>query len=393
MRIIFFVHPDFIGHQSMPRFARLLSEGMQKRGHEVDLWSPQPKFYNFSVPQKLKKWMGYIDQYLLFPNQFKRKIKTLPSNTLYVFTDHALGPWVPFVTNRLNVVHCHDFLAQRSALDEIAENPTGWSGKKYQAYIRNGYRQSKNFISVSKKTQNDLSLFLTSIPLITEVVYNGLNQVFIFGNKEEQRRQLGAVTGLNLRDGYLLHVGGNQWYKNRVGVIELYIAWRAQSISISLPLLLIGEEPSKELLAIKNNSVYNSDIHFLTTINDRDVRIAYAGASVFVFPSLAEGFGWPIAEAMASGCPVITTNEAPMTEVAGDAAFLLPRMPSTQGEVASWAIKGGATIESVVNLKDDELQQVIQTGIENAKRFDPDKALDSIEKIYLKIVKEQSITT
>ena len=57
------------------------------------------------------------------------------------------------------------------------------------------------------------------------------------------------------------------------------------------------------------------------------VKMAYVGASLFLFPSLAEGFGWPIAEAMASGCPVITTNKRPMTEVTKGTGRLIEKMP------------------------------------------------------------------
>jgi glycosyltransferase involved in cell wall biosynthesis len=75
------------------------------------------------------------------------------------------------------------------------------------------------------------------------------------------------------------------------------------------------------------SSPYKADIHWLSGIDDEHVAHAYSGAAVFLFPSLGEGFGWPIAEAMASGCPVVTTDEAPMTEVAGEAGFLIPRRP------------------------------------------------------------------
>jgi glycosyltransferase involved in cell wall biosynthesis len=77
----------------------------------------------------------------------------------------------------------------------------------------------------------------------------------------------------------------------------------------SIPLLLIGESPDMKLLEAYSKSPFKSDIHILTGIEDKWVQRAYAGAIVFLFPSYAEGFGWPIAEAMASGCPVITTRK------------------------------------------------------------------------------------
>lgn len=384
MNLVFFAHPMFLEHQSMPRFARMLAEGMQQRGHSVQLWAPEARFFNLPSPQALKKWLGYIDQFAVFPGTVKKRVKTCPDDTLFIFTDHTLGPWVPIVADRPNVIHSHDFMAQQSAAGEIEENHTKWTGRKYQQYIRNGYSKGKNFIPISKKTRDDLLKFLPDKPQISDLVYNGLNQSFVPKDPIEARITLGHKTGIDLREGFLLHVGGNAWYKNRLGVIELYNAWRDQSSS-KLPLLLIGQKPDKATRDLFNRSAYNVDIHFLTDIEDEFLRIAYNGATVFLFPSLAEGFGWPIAEAMASGCPVLTTNEAPMTEVAGEAGFLIPRRPF--GESREWAKTGACTIEEIVQLDENQRQLAITAGLENVLRFDPNLVLDRIENIYKKILK------
>ena len=195
------------------------------------------------------------------------------------------------------------------------------------------------------------------------------------------RRILGEKTKIDLSDGFLLHVGGNQWYKNRQGVINIYDAWRSLS-NKKLPLLFIGEYPSKNLLKTYNQSFYRNDIHFWTGSNDKDICLAYAGASVFLFPSLAEGFGWPIAEAMASGCPVVTTNKTPMTEVAGKAGFLIEAMPTDKLQLKEWATKAGQVIENILTLSEDERERIVNHGIINSARFDAEKMLDEIEEIY-----------
>src|SRR6187431_1093734 len=121
MNIIFLAHPTFEGHQSMPRFAKMLSNGMRARGHAVDIWSPRPYFHKLSNNASIQKWLGYLDQYLLFPKQIRQQSSQLPDDTLFVFTDQALGMWVPTLADRNHVIHCHDFLALRSALNEIPE--------------------------------------------------------------------------------------------------------------------------------------------------------------------------------------------------------------------------------------------------------------------------------
>ena len=121
-----------------------------------------------------------------------------------------------------------------------------------------------------------------------------------------------------------------------------------------MPLLLIGDQPSEELLLAQSKSSFKSDIHFISGVEDEYVRLAYAAASVFLFPSFAEGFGWPIAEAMASGCPVITTNEAPMTEVAGNAGFQINRCPQNANAALDWAVESAMVVDHVLTLSPGE---------------------------------------
>jgi glycosyltransferase involved in cell wall biosynthesis len=384
MKIVFFAHPLFLGSQSMPRFVSMLAEGMNKRGHEAEFWRPEAFFSGIPV-KKLKKWLGYIDQYLLFPQLVKLRLRKQKGEVLYVVTDHALGPYVPLIAHKSHVIHCHDFLAQKSAAGEIAENVTSASGRKYQAYIRNGYSRGRNFISVSEKTRADLVEFLTEKPLRSEMVYNGLNPSI--GNRPliSSRAALGKILNLDLSNGYILHVGGNQWYKNRIGVIAIYDQWR-KTYSKELPLILLGQQPSAGLTEKYNSSPYRKDIHFFSGAEDDMVHMAYAGASVFIFPSLAEGFGWPIAEAMASGTLVITTNEVPMLEVAGDAALLIDRMPAAEALQEEWTIASARVLHEALTLDEAGHSEQIARGMKNIERFKLEDALDRIEHIYAGIL-------
>lgn len=384
MKIVFFTHPEFLGHQSMPRYANWLARGMKGRGHQVDLWSPKAFFSALPFTSKsLRKWFGYLDQYLIFPMQVKTRIKKLPAETLFVFTDHALGPWVPLVKDRPHIVHCHDFLAQRSAIGEIPENVTGRTGKIYQSYIRKGYSMGRNFISISNKTQADLHRMLSSPPLLSEVVYNGLTRRFTpAADTFVLRDNLSRETGIDLRAGFILHVGGNLWYKNKTGVIAAYEEWRTQSQQ-QLPLLLIGERPDDALQARINSSEYKSDIHALSGMPDDFANKAYSAASVFLFPSLAEGFGWPIVEAMASGCPVITTDEAPMNEVGGQAAVYVSR--KQMGNELEWQKECASAIDRILRLNEEQMSDLVSRGMENVSRFSSELALDKVEKVYMRV--------
>lgn len=376
----------------MPRFVRMLAMGMEQRGHDIEIWSPKPLFYRLPMSTRFRKWLGYIDQYIVFPLLVRNRLIRCSPETLFVLTDQALGPWVPLVSNRFHVIHCHDFLAQLSAIGEIAENPTSWTGCNYQAYIRRGYSTGKNFISVSNKTRADLHKLHQKRPVISEVVYNGLNRAFTPCVQTTSRAKLSEVVGVDLSHGYILHVGGNEWYKNRLGVIEIYNAWRQNNTQNRrlMPLLMVGHSPSTILLKAHSKSPYKEDIHWISGLGDDMVCAAYTGANMLLFPSLAEGFGWPIAEAMASGCLVITTDEAPMTEVAGEAGFYIPRRPYKIQSIDNWASEAAKVVEKILNLKPSERGNVIEKGVENASRFNTELALDHIEKIYLHVLNTQT---
>lgn len=372
----------------MPRFVNMLADGMKKRGSAVNILQPRARFFSLPAPAKFRKWLGYIDQYILFPLEVKNALKNHPPDTLYVFTDQALGPWVHMVADRPHVIHCHDFLAQMSAKGMIKENHTAWPGRCYQAYIRRGYRKGDHFISVSNKTREDLDQFMTRKPQHSLVVYNGMNRMLQPHDPVFARKTISKSTGLDLSQGYLLHVGGNQWYKNRTGVIEIYDAWRSTSKK-SLPMIMVGKRPDEKLWRSIKGSPFRNDIHPVIDLTDELIPFAFAGADLFIFPSLAEGFGWPIAEAMACGCPVITTDARPMTEVAGDAAFLI-RSDSTAQQKSSFRENGARLIDEVLQLTPDARQKVINAGLINAKRFDSDKALNLIEGIYQDVLRSYS---
>lgn len=388
MKIVIFKHPAFLEFKSMERYADWLSQGLQDRGHKVVLLEPASFFSKLASSGTLRKWLGYLDQYILFPLQVSKKIQHMDKETLFVFSDHALGPWVPLVLNREHIIHCHDFLAQRSALGEIEENATSWSGKIYQKYIRRGYAQGRNFICISEKTKTDLITILPANQKKNiQVIYNGVNPRFKPFDSTESRATVGREINADLGEGYFLHVGGNMWYKNRIGVIRSYIAWRQRyQPNTSIPLLMVGQEPTEDLLHLKDSTAYGKQIYFLSAISDEKLPAIYAGSIGFVFPSLAEGFGWPIAEAMASGCPVITTDEAPMNEVAGDAAFYVARQPLDKVGHEKWLVSASDQMQHLVTMSEEERQKVKTRSLKQAGKFKSHEALDKIEAAYLQLL-------
>lgn len=392
MNLVLHTHPAFLGLTSQNHFARSLAEAFRQRGHTVEVRRPEACLRRWATGESFSKWAGYIDQYLLFPRQMRAAMRHDPPGTLYVFCDQALGPWVPLAACLPHVVHCHDLLALRSALGEIAENRTSLTGRLYQRYIRRGFRQARHFISISQHTRDDLHRHGRVTPVTSEVVYNGLNHPYRRLAPEVVRQRL-LQAGLPAEDpGCVLHVGGGQWYKNSIGVVLLYasyvrIALRAGDTP--LPLWMVSPPPDAALQAALARVPEAGAVRFFSGIDADTLEALYSCAELLLFPSLAEGFGWPIAEALACGCPVITTDAAPMTEVGGDVAVYLPRLASTD-DADVWADKGAEVLAAVLQRPRAERDLRAEQGCAWARRYAADVAIEGYLSIYQRVLALES---
>jgi glycosyltransferase involved in cell wall biosynthesis len=291
---------------------------------------------------------------------------------------------VPLVKNRPHVIHAHDLLALRSALSDIPENPTSATGRIYQRYIRRGFKRAKHFISVSIKTQVDLHKFGQIKPITSKVVYNGLNFPYSRLPASTARAILRAADFPPMEHGFIMHIGGDQWYKNQLGVIEIYAKYVAL-VRDPLPLCCISPTAAGQVQRALSTLPIGGRVHFVQNVSNVTLQAAYSTARALLFPSLAEGFGWPLVEAQACGCPVITTAEAPMTEVGGEAAIYLPRL-KIGDDLEKWASHGARQLQTV--LAEDEESHVlrINKGMQWATKFSATTAISEYLSIYSAIV-------
>jgi glycosyltransferase involved in cell wall biosynthesis len=389
IHIVLFCHPEFLGSQSMPRFANMLVEAYERAGYRVSQWTPKARLHRLARGSRaLAKWAGYIDQYLVFPLEVRLRMLMQGPLTLYVFCDQALGPWVPLVKHKPHVVHAHDLLALRSALGLIPENPTSRSGQLYQKYIRRGFKQGRAFICISERTKSDLQAYGGIPAQHCDVVYNGLNFPYQpmsadAAIAELQRSGLPATA-----EGMLLHVGGNQWYKNTEGLVHLYAQYAGRHAK-PLPLWLISPPPNESIRAALATVPPQGQVRFFQGLSNLSLQAAYSHARAFLFPSLAEGFGWPIVEALACACPVITTDDAPMTEVGGQAAYYLPRRQHGQ-DVGNWARSGADLLEQVLAASPQEQSQRRQIGLQWASRFQAEHTINTYLRVYERVLAQST---
>ena len=389
MIITLFTHPNFLNSQSMPRFARMLEQAYLLRGYRVQVWSPQPVVYSLLPKGRFSKWAGYADQYILFPIWVRKQLKKQPADTLYVFCDQALGPWVPLVKNKPHIVHVHDMLALRSALGDVPENQTSWSGRIYQRFIRQGFNQAQHFISISNKTRDDLHSFGQVSPLRSHVVYNGFNYPYYPMGSVEAISVLKDVDLPAKSDGMLLHLGGGQWYKNLAGVIRIYIEYAKAEIN-PLPLWCISPSPNLKVQALIKQVPSNGKVLFFQNIDNKALQAAYSLARAFIFPSLAEGFGWPIIEAQACGCPVLTSDAAPMNEIGGDACSYIPVLKSTD-DLQRWAKTASSKLIALLSDSAAERAKRVSQGLRHVKQFNAEHAIESYLECYQQAMYENML--
>jgi glycosyltransferase involved in cell wall biosynthesis len=395
MKFVLMCHPAFLGSESMPRFARMIAQALRDRGHSVECWQPVARAHALAVSaplfRRFAKWAGYVDQYLIFPWEVRAGLRHQAPDTLFVFCDQALGPWVPLVAHRPHVVHAHDLLALKSALGLVPQNPTGFSGRMYQRYIRRGFQRARHFISVSGRTRDDLHQHGgVTAPEISEVVYNGLNHPYQRLSPEQARGRMAAAGQPADPRGILLHVGGNTWYKNTEGVVRLYAAYAA-SVADPLPLWMVSPPPSPEVQAALRAVPAAGQITFMQGLDTEVIEAAYSLARMFLFPSLAEGFGWPIIEAQACGARVLTTDDAPMNELAGPGSVLLPLRGASES-MDAWASAGAAQMVRVLEqeaaadsetLEDQAHQRVLWAG-----RFSQAQAIEGYLRVYDQVLRK-----
>jgi glycosyltransferase involved in cell wall biosynthesis len=172
---------------------------------------------------------------------------------------------------------------------------------------------------------------------------------------------------------YFLHVGGNQWYKDRAGVLRVFARLAEMDEFSTAKLVLAGKPLTAELRKAIREKRLEGRVTEAVGATNEELQVLYGSALALLFPSREEGFGWPILEAQACGCAVIATRRPPMTEVAGEAAiFIDPADPKAAAAAIAAGLRGR--------------EQLRAAGFENLKRFDEKAIADQYCAFYFAIL-------
>lgn len=316
---------------SMERYAQLLKDGLAREGIQASLHTPGIIFGRFSkFTARLRKPLTYLDKFVLFPRRLARKVRQLQSSgpVLLHILDQGNALYLRAPSAAPVLVTCHDLIAAKAALLPPTGQRSGQRslGHWFHSQVVQTLQCSQAVICDSDKTLSDCqALFDANSPMPQlRKVHVPLDPFFC----EPVRTETSSTP-------FLLHVGNSAWYKNRTGLLRIY--GELCTLNAGVPPLHLYGEPLQEheLAVVKELQLHSRVVSHSRPTNDA-IRLAYHGATALIFPSLQEGFGWPPLEAMACGCPVFTSNRAPLTEVGGSAAeYIDPENPaSAAAEIA-----------------------------------------------------------
>lgn len=292
---------------------------------------------------------------------------------------HGLSHEIPVGIDRTgikSVVTIHDLIFERyptqyNAIDNLI----------YRKKFMYACRHADRIIAISQQTKNDIVDFYNIAPGKIDVCYQSCNP--IFGKRASPHAQQQIRATYNLPGQYFLYVGSIIERKNLLTICKaLKIA------NLKIPLVVIGNGGKykqivqrylaangmeREVIFLSDNPAIASMVSYKTSA---DFPAIYQQALCLLYPSIFEGFGLPVLEALWSQTPVITSNISCLPETGGDAALYVDPYNET---ILATAMQKVAT-------EDDLRKQMIAKGLQYAQNFTPEKCAAAVMDVYLRML-------
>ena len=260
-------------------------------------------------------------------HNFKQVSLRLPGKAITALWAYTSFPRAEFLTGEIDVFHAPGFQVPPTRCaatvftiyDLIPITHPQMAIPSAVRHIRprmsHYVKRADLIVAISQATARELAGHFDVSGQKISVVYPGATLL----SKASPQEIALTLAKFGLRNGYILFVSRLDPRKNLSRIIKAY---ELAGLAADFELVIVGPEGwhMEEMLITWQSSKFQDRIRWLKYVTDVELRTLYSGATFFVYPSLIEGFGLPILEAMSAGCPVLTSNTSSMPEVAGDAA-------------------------------------------------------------------------
>ncbi|MFB9865085.1 glycosyltransferase family 4 protein [Rufibacter immobilis] len=373
MKIGYDAKRAFTNTSGLGNYSRFVISGMMTHfpQEEYALFTPRRNdlFKNFYPPvakTQVVQPNGMGKRFSSFWRTFGLRA-ALPQHGVQVY--HGLSNELPYGIDRTRtklVVTIHDLIFLRfpelyPAIDRYI----------YRKKFKDACDMAHQIVAISEQTAQDLEEFFGVGREKVQVVYQDCDPVFQLIPEKEP---LNAVrVKYNLPAEFILCVGTLERRKNQLHLLQGWLAAGAP-----VPLVFIGKKTDyyKEMEAFIQKNALQDKVLFLPYIPFQELPLIYQLASLFVYPSIFEGFGIPIVEALNSGVPVITSTGSCFSEAGGPATrYVSPTDPEALAH----------HIQEILN--DSDLQKLmVKAGLEHAQTFRPQVTIPQLHRVYEQVL-------
>lgn len=281
---------------------------------------------------------------------------------------------LPILKKKITVVTVHDLIP----LKYPKQFKVGMKGLVKWQIQKLSLKNSQAIITDSETSKRDIIEFTDIEEGKIFRIYLGVDKEFKVVNSKKNLTYI--QSRYRLPENFLLYVGDVNYNKNIEGLIKSFK--EAADLIPSLKLVLIGQgfkSGSAELSCLTdliNSLKLNDRIIRLGNIKKEDLISIYNLAKIYIQPSFYEGFGLPVLEAMACGCPVISADTSSLSEIVQDSALMIN------------PYRSGSIRESIIRLYNDEEERrsLIEKGLDRIKSFSWEKCASETVSVYKKVI-------
>jgi len=293
-------------------------------------------YYDSPISQKIKK----KDNILL--ERYKNIV--LPDDSSFIF--HSSYYRYCKNKNAINIITLYDFNYEYFRCDATA--------RLHIFQKKNAIKHAHGIIAISENTKNDLMKLYPFYDGKISVIYLGISNEYMYLNLPKKN--------------IIIFIGERSGYKNFKYTIEL-----VKNIS-ELKLHIIGGEALSKEERIHLNKSIPYRYEYYSNISNEELNIKYNEAKFLLYPSLYEGFGIPVIEAQAAGCPVVCCNTSSLPEVGGDAAIYISGRNMEDD------------LKKIEQLNDQMFyKNMLKKGFENCRRFSWEKCAEETYNFYKEV--------